>query len=76
MHEPALLREVMVKAVGVIAENSVHSHFYALDAQLYYKFSVVVHVTKAFVEQADVSFHVNALTDLAPADTDRADVPE
>lgn len=76
MHEPALLREVMVKAVGVIAENSVHSHLYALDAQLYYKFSVVVPVTKAFVEQADVSFHVNALTDPAPADTDRADVPE
>ena len=76
MYDPALLREVRVKVVGVIAENSVRSNFYALNSKKYYNFSVVVPVTTAFIKQADVSFNINALNDLVLSDTDRADVSE
>lgn len=64
MHDPALGRELTVRVVGIIAENSSHSILYAPDLKQYHNFSVVIPVNRAFIEQADASFKLNGLMDL------------
>ena len=76
MHDPASGRELTVRVVGIIAENSSHSNFYALDSKQYYNFSVVMPVNRAFIEQADASFKLNGLMDLILVNTNRAGVSE
>jgi len=44
MHDPALGRELTVRVVGIIAENSSHSILYAPDLKQYHNFSVVIPV--------------------------------
>lgn len=76
MHDPALGRELTVRVVGIIAENSSHSIIYAPDLKQYHNFSVVIPVNRAFIEQADAPFKLNGLMDLILVDADRTGVSE
>lgn len=76
MHDPALGRELTVRVVGIIAENSSHSILYAPDLKQYHNFSVVIPVNRAFIEQADAPFKLNGLMDLILVNTNRAGVSE
>lgn len=65
-----------LKVVGVLAENSAHSNFYAYDSKQYYNFSLVLPVNDRFIESAGLSFKLNGLMDLIVTNTDTVGVAE
>ena len=75
-NDPALGGEVKLKVVGVLAENSAHSNFYAYDSKQYYNFSLVLPVNDRFIESAGLSFKLNGLMDLIVTNTDTVGVAE
>lgn len=71
--DPALNKKVLYKVKGILVRDPSHSNLYALDSKQYYNFSIIVPVSNAFIEQADISFKINGLMDLTLTDTTRSE---
>lgn len=72
--DPALNKEVRYVVAGVLEQDPAHSNLYSLDLKRYYNFSVVVPVTDAFIDRADIPFKINGLMDLVVTDTTPSEV--
>lgn len=59
--DPSVEETLTLKVVGILEKNTYHSNYYALNWKNYYNFSIFIPVNKAFMEAANVEFHLNAI---------------
>ena len=72
--DPALDKFVEFKVQGVLAENSSHSNFYALNSKQYYNFSILVPVNNEFIRNSKIDLKLNGLMDLIITESDETKV--
>lgn len=62
--DPVVEHPVSLKVVGILKTNAFHSNVYSLNWKIYYNYSIMLPVNEAFLKEANVDFHVNAITNM------------
>lgn len=66
---PVTNKPVLLHVQGILKKNIYRSSFYAPNSKHYYNFAVFIPVDSAFIQNAGLDLHVNALMDLVLLDS-------